>query len=435
MTAPDQRAWPVRGPLTVGLVGLALLLGGFGTWAAMTQISGAIIAPGRIEVDQNRQVVQHLDGGVVAAIAVHEGDRVKAGDVLLRLDEAALGSRLAIAENRLFEMMARRGRLEAERDGRDAITFDPLLDVVAADRPDVARLVAGQARLFAARAASIAQEIEQLQKRRDQIGNQIEGIRAQQVALERQLALIGTELKDQQSLLDRGLAQSARVLGLQREAARLSGQVGELAASEAQAGGRITEIEIEILRLGTKRREEAITALRDLKLRELDLMEERRALIEQIDRLDIRAPVDGVVYNLSVFALRAVIRPAEPLLYVVPQDRPLIINAQIDPIHIDKLFVGQEVLLRFPALDQRRTPELTGRVTQISADAFRDEGTRESFYRAEIVLSEGQQALLPDDVTLIPGMPVQAFIRTADRTPIAYLVKPLSDYFAKAFRE
>jgi len=435
MSAAPERTWSARIPLVVGLIGLVLLVGGFGTWAALTRISGAIIAQGRIEVDQNRQVVQHPDGGVVAEIAVDEGDTVRQGDVLIRFDESTLASRLTIAENQLFEMMARRGRLEAERDGQDGIVFDPLLSETATERPDVDRLMQGQARLFAARAESVAQEIAQLEKRRGQIASQIEGIRAQQTALNRQLDLIEQELIDQRSLLERGLAQATRVLALEREAARLSGQVGELTASEAQARGRITEIDIEIVKLDAQRREEAIATLRDLQYRELELMEERRALIEQISRLEVRAPVDGVVYDLSVFALRSVVRAAEPLLYVVPQDRPLIINAQIESTDIDKVRVGQEVLLRFPALDQRQTPELTGQVTRISADAFVDEGTRQSFYRAEVVLSEGEQARLPEGVTLIPGMPVETFLRTGDRTPLGYLTKPLTDYFTKAFRE
>ena len=211
--------------------------------------------------------------------------------------------------------------------------------------------------------------------------------------------------------------------------------MGDLEAQKAQAGGRITEIDIEILKLGTGRREDAITRLRDLQYRELELREQRLALIEQLDRLDITAPVSGIVYDLQVFALRSVIRPADPVLYIVPQDRPLIINARIEPIHIDKLSIGQEVNLRFSALDQRTTPELKGQVVQISADAFQDERQQLSFYRAEIALSEGEQDRLPEDAVLIPGMPVEAFIRTEDRTPLAYLTKPLTDYFTKAFRE
>ena len=425
----------VRGPMLVGLLGLVLLLGGFGTWAATTTISGAIIAPGRIEVDQNRQVVQHPDGGVVAEINVKEGDRVSAGDVLLRLDPTDLQSQLMIAENQLVELMARRARLEAERDQRKELDFDPLLVQMVADMPDAAALMQGQTTLLMARAETAEQRIAQLHKRRDQTRDQISGIDAQSTALSKQLDLIAEELVSQQSLLDRGLAQAARVLSLQREEARLSGRMGELAAQRAQAEGRITEIETEILQLGTDRREEAITTLRDLQFRELELREQRRALKERMSRLEITAPVPGIVYNLQVFALRSVIRPADPVLFLIPQDRPLVINARVEAIHVDKLHVGQEVTLRFSALDQRTTPELRGHVTQVSADAFEDEATRASYYRAEVVLEPGETDRLPPDVTLIPGMPVETFIRTADRTPIAYLVKPFTDYLTKAFRE
>ena len=428
-------AWSVRKPMIVGVLGLLLLVGGFGTWAVMTQISGAVIAGGQIEVDQNRQVIQHPDGGVVEAILVEEGNTVATGEVLLRLDPTELQSELSIVESQLFELIARRGRLEAERDERDTITFDPLLSETSADRPAVKDLMDGQQRLFEARRASIAQAIEQLDKQQDQISDQITGINAQQRAMDTQLALIEQELVDQQSLYDRGLAPVSRVLSLPREAARMSGTVGELAANEAQARGRITEIDIEILNLQSQRREEAITRLRDIQSNELELRERRRALLERMSRLDVKAPLSGIVYDLRVFARRSVIRPADPVLYIIPQDRPLVINARVDPIDIDKLTIGQEVTLRFSALDQRKTPELTGTVKLISADAFQDENTQQSYYRAEIVLSEGEQARLPADTTLLPGMPVEAFIRTEDRTPLAYLVKPLTDYFTKAFRE
>lgn len=433
--ADDVPNWSARVPLMAGIITLAVLLLGFGTWATFTQISGAIIAGGRIEVDQNRQIVQHPDGGVVDAVLVKEGETVSAGTVLLRLDDTRLRSQLAITEGQLYELMARRGRLEAERDGTKSATFDPLLIRAGQANSNVAGLVSGQMRLLEARSETEEQAREQLQKRRSQIGNQIDGLTAQSDALQRQLALIGEELASQKSLLDRGLAQSARVLGLQREEARLLGSVGDLAAQKAQAEGRVTEIDLEILKLGSQRREEAITRLRDLQYRELELAEQRRALMEQLSRLDITSPVSGVVYGLTVFAERSVIRAADPLMYIVPQDRPLVVQAQIEPIHIDQIFVGQDVTLRMSALDQRTTPELMGRVVHISADAFQDDATRQSYYRAEIVISEGEQAKLPAGSPLIPGMPVEAFIRTADRTPIAYLVKPFTDYFTKAFRE
>lgn len=431
----SENAWSARRPVIVGLLSLLVLVGGFGTWSVMTRIAGAIIATGRIEVDRNRQIVQHPDGGVVTEIMVDEGDSVAVGQVLIRLDSNLLSSQLLIAEGQLFELMARRGRLEAERDGLGNITFDPELLSEASHRPDMAELVDGQERLFRARLESIARETEQLEKRRGQISNQIQGIKAQQASLRIQLELIQKELSNQQSLLDRGLAQAGTVLNLQRNSANLDGTLGELTASEAQAEGRITEIDIEILKLGTRTREDAITRLRDLQYRELELAEQRRSLKERLTRLDITAPVSGIVYGLQVHTPRSVIRPADPVLYLVPQDRPLVIAARVETIHIDKIFVGQEVALRFSALDQRQTPELFGTVRQISADAFEDQSGQAAFYRAEITLNEGEKERLPAGTVLIPGMPVETFIRTDDRSPMAYLIKPLADYFTKAFRE
>ena len=426
--------WPARLPIGIGIAGLVALLGGFGIWAGFATLAGAIIAQGKVEVAQKRQVVQHPDGGVVEAILVAEGARVAAGDTLLRLDPALQASQLTIIENQLFELMARRGRLEAERDDRSAITFDPLLQQLAQTRPIAAELMDGQTRLLAARAETAGNEIEQLGKRRIQITDQIKGIEAQQASMSQQSDLIIEERVTQQSLPDKGLTQASRLLALRREEARMAGTLGELAAQKAQAEGRITEIEIERLKLGATRREEAITTLRDLQYRELELREKRAALLEQLSRLEIVAPVSGVVYGLQVFAPRSVLRAADPILYIVPQDRPLVITAQVPITDIDLLHSGQEVILRFSALDQRQTPELIGQVMQVSADAFRDEGTGTSYYRARITLSDQERRRLPDDTKLVPGMPVEAFFRTGDMTPMAYLVKPLSDYFARAFR-
>jgi len=427
--------WSARRHLIVGFLGLIVLVAGFGSWAVLTQISGAIVASGSFEVDQNRQVVQHQTGGTVAKILTDEGESVAAGDVLIQLDGVELRSQLVITESQLFELMARRGRLEAERDGADDLQFDAELLEVAALNADVAELVSGQRNLFMARRDSVAQEIDQLAKRAAQISAQIVGIEAQQVSLTTQLELIEKELINQQSLFDRGLAPASTVLNLQRETAQLNGQLGELAASKAQSEGRITEIDIERIKLGTQTREEAITNLRDMRYRELELLEQRNALRGELDRMDIRAPVSGIVYGLQVRTPRSVVQPAEPLMYLVPQDRPLVIAARIDLIHIDQLVSGQDVTLRLSALDQRNTPELYGEVIQISADAFEDEGTGQSYYRAEIVLNPGEFEKLPEGTVLIPGMPVEAFIRTGDRTPLAYLVKPMADYFTRAFRE
>ena len=225
------------------------------------------------------------------------------------------------------------------------------------------------------------------------------------------------------------------MLALQRTQAELSGNLGDLVAREAEAAVRITEIEIEIQSQFTRRQEEAITRLRDQQFRALELDERAQALLDRLERMDISAPASGIVYGLTVFTPRSVIRAAEPVMYLIPQDRPLIIAAQVSPINIDELFVSQDVTLRFSALDQRQTPELFGKVVKVSADAFVDEATRATYYRAEIILNDVQIDRLTAHITLIPGMPVEAFIRTSDRSPLSYLVKPLTDYFAKAFRE
>ena len=427
---PKQR-WSTTGPMTLGLIALLVLVGGFGTWAVMAQITGAVITSSQIEVNRNRQVIQHPDGGVVDVILVQEGDAVVKGDTLIRLDASLLKSELAVVEGQLFEIIASRGRLEAERDGETALTFDPLLS----DVPQGPSLIAGQTRLFDARLESNMRAIEQLQQQRAQISSQISGIAAQQTALATQSDLIQQELTDQQTLLRQQLIQASRVLALQRQEANLLGRVGELTASEAQATERRTEIEIQILTLASTRREEAITRLRDLQYNELELSERSRTLRQRLDRLDLRAPVSGIVYGMQVFAEQSVIRGAEPVMFLVPQDRPLVIATKVQPTDIDQIHLGQDVTLRFSAFDQRRTPELMGTVTLVSADIFLDDATQVSYYQAEVQLNEGEAEKLPEDMVLIPGMPVEAFVRTADRSPMDYLLKPLADYFAKAFRE
>jgi len=379
-------------------------------------------------------VVQHPEGGVVAEINVVDGQEVQAGDILIRLDGDLLRSELAIVENQLFELFARRARLEAERDDADTIAFVDELTEAAQTRPEVAEMIDGQVKLFEARRETLAQQIDQMGKRSAQIRSQIDGIDAQKAAMATQQSLIKEELATQQELLDKGLAQVARVLALQREEARLEGQVGSLVASRAEAEGRITEMDIEILRLSSTRREEAITQLRDIGYRELELAERRRSLTEQVERLDIRAPTSGVVLGLAVTTPRSVIRAAEPVLYIIPQDRPLVIAAQVPTIHIDQVQVGQPVRLLFSAFSQSTTEELQGHVTVVSADALVDERTQMSYYRAEIDLDPGEIDKL-GGLVLVPGMPVEAFIRTDDRTPLAYLLKPFTDYFVRAFRE
>lgn len=432
--AAPQPRWSARGPLLMGLLGLVLLIGGFGGWAVFSRIAGAVVAPGQVEVEQHRQVVQHPDGGVVERIAVHEGQPVGAGDLLIQLDGTLLRPELSTVEGQYFEVLARRGRLEAERVDHDTIVFPEELVRLSSTRPDLRAMMDGQESLFRSRLDTLRQSTGQLDKQAEQVSQQIEGIDAQIRAMGEQRKLIGQELKDTQSLLDKGLAQAPRVLALQREAARLDGELGQLTSSRAQGGTQIIEIGINKLRLAAERRETAETELRDLGYRELELAERRRGLSEQIARLEIRAPVSGIVYQLQVTTPRSVIRPADPVLYIIPQDRPLVIAARISPINIDEVSVGQRVVLRFSAFSSRTTPEIDGTLVRVSPDAVTDEATQMQYYRAEVAIPQAERDKL-GSLPLIPGMPAEVYIQTGERSPLAYLAKPLADYFARAFRE
>jgi len=413
---------------------MALLVGGLGAWSVFSTLAGAIIAPGQIEVSLSRQVVQHPDGGVVEDILVKEGAEVAAGDVLLRMDGSALRSESAIVENQLLELGARRARLEAQRDETDAVAFPADLQAAAEARVDAAEILAGQASLFTKQAEALRQTREQRQTRIEQIESQMDGLTAQQEAIETQTRLLGSELVTQRDLLAKGLTQSTRVSTLERELAQLKGRMGELTSAQAEAAGRITEIVIEITALITQQREKAEVELRDVAARQLELLEREGALAERISRLDVRAPASGLVLGLKVTTPQSVIRPADTLMFIVPQDRPLLMAARVPVTHVDEVRLGQEVRLVFSSLPSRTTPELVGRVTLVSADALVDERTGTTYFRTEIAIDTEALRQL-GEVDIVPGMPVDAFIRTTDRTPLSYLLKPFTDYFRNAFRE
>ena len=433
MSAP-LKTWSARFPLVVGFAAVLLLLGGFGAWSVGVQIAGAIVAPGTVQVESERQVVQHPDGGVVGEILARDGDAVEAGDVLIRLDGTFLRSELAVVERQIAEIFARRVRLDAERDGADTLDFGrlPEFSLIA---PDVLEeQIEGQRSLFVARRTSLGQERKQLAEQQQQIRRQIEGTEAQLSALERQLALIERELGDVQTLFDQGLVQIQRLLELQREEARLHGEIGRLISSIAEAETRITELEIQSLRLVDGRREEAITRLRDLQYSEIELEERRISLMERQARLDLRAPVSGLVFGSRVFAVQSVVQAAEPMLYIVPGDQPLHVSARIEPRDIEQVYAGQDVTLMFTTFNQRTMPEVSGIVQRVSADAEADETTGQTFYEAILIPDEASLTAMPS-VTLLPGMPVEAFLKTDDRTPLSYLTQPLAVYFNRAFRE
>lgn len=433
--SPDlEGRWPARRFLALGLISLAILVFGLGGWSAFARIAGAVIAPGTVEVEGNRQIVQHPTGGVIEAILARDGDLVEAGQVLIRFEGDKIRSDLAVTEGQLFEIIARKNRLAAERDGLDAIVFDPELLTRAETSPDVTALMAGQNLQFETGRAALAEEASALRERMAQIGKQIEGLAAQGAATERQADLLRQELVSQEKLLAQGLTRQREVLTPQRELARLEGMTGELEASTAENRARISEIEIEILRLTTQLRKDAIAELRDLEFREIELRERRATLNDEIARLELRAPVSGLVYGSTADTLRAVVQPADSIMFIVPQGVPLVVRARIEPIHIDQVRIGQEAVLRFSAFSSRTTPEVEGEVSAVSADAIQDDRTGLTYYRADVRLDEGARAEL-GAATLLPGMPVEAFIKTEERSALSYFVKPLGDYFNKAFRE
>lgn len=431
---PPRPQWSARGAVILGFVTMALLVGGFGLWAITARIAGAVVAAGQVEVEQRRQVVQHPDGGVVDDILVHEGQTVTAGQPLIRLDGALLQTERTIVEGQYFEILARRGRLEAERSDKKEVIFPAELIEQARTRPELKELMDGQIDLFKARLDTLAQSLGQLSKQSEQVRSQIGGIKAQNVALQQQRDFIAQELRDQRSLLEKGLAQAPRVLALEREAARLDGLLGETTASEAQAETQMSQIDLSRLEKSATYREQAETELRDQGYRELELAERRRSLTEQISRLEIRAPVAGIVQELQVTTPHSVIRPADPIMYIIPQDRPLVVAARVATINIDEVHPGQQVVLRFSSFSSRTTPEIDGILTRVSADALIDQATHAPYYRAEVTIPPDQLAKL-GKLSLVPGMPVEVYVQTGERSPFAYLLKPLSDYFVRAFRE
>jgi HlyD family secretion protein len=435
MNANSTNRWHLRRFLVVGYLALFILVGGLGGWAAATRIAGAVIAPGALEVEGNRQVIQHPTGGVIEEINARDGDEVTEGDVIIRLDGQSLFSELGIVEGQWFEILARKSRLSAERDGLTEIEFDPELVSRAADSPEIAKLMSAQSQQFEARRKLQSEERQQLLERQTQISRQIEGLEALQSATQSQIDLLSREISGQEELLRQGLTQVTRVLTPQRELARLQGTDGQVEATIAENRGKIAEIEIERVRLDSELRETAISELRDLEFREIELRERRQDLLDRIEKLDLRAPVSGIVYGSTADTLRGVIRPAEPVMYIVPKDIPLIVRSRIEPIHIDQVYVGQEANLRFSAFDARTTPEVTGHVKSISADTYEDPNLRLRYYKVEIQVDADMREKLGDDLVLLPGMPVEAFIRTADRSPLSFIIRPFATYFNRAFRE
>ncbi|MEM9897742.1 MAG: HlyD family type I secretion periplasmic adaptor subunit, partial [Pseudomonadota bacterium] len=324
-------------------------------------------------------------------------------------------------------------RLEAERDGLTEIAFSDAMLSKSEFSDAVADQISGQRRLFDAKVDRLNREIEQFDEQLVQLRAEIGGVDAQLSALLAEQELVAAELANRESLFERGLMSINDVSDLRRDAIRLDGEIGELNAKIAQLKGSVAGVKIEVLKLETRRREEAITALREIQIREIELAERNFALLERLSRLDVRAPVSGLIFENQIFAVQSVVQQGQPIMYVIPQDQPLVVSARVDPIDIDQVHLGQSASLRFSSLDQQITPVLDGIVTKLSADAISDPSSGMQYFGVELVPGDTQVAKLGDQV-IVPGMPVEVFIKTDDRTPLDYLVSPLMDYFARAMR-
>jgi HlyD family secretion protein len=432
MTGPIAPHHSTRGPLILGFVAVALLVVGIGGWAAATQISGAVIAPGKLVVDSNVKKVQHPTGGVVGELLVKEGDRVQQGDVVVRLDGTQARSSLAVVNKALDELAARQARNEAERDGDKSVTFPADL-VERKDDPEVARLMSGEQRLFEMRKAAREGQKAQLREQIQQLQLQIEGTQAQESAKSKEVKLLMQELESVRVLWKQNLVQISRVTALERDAARLEGERASLIAAVAQGRGRIAELELKIHQIDQDLSTEVGKELAEIRAKKSELTERRVSAEDQLKRIDLLAPQDGRVFQRNVHTVGGVIQAGEPVMLIVPQTEALIVEAKVAPHDIDQIHIGQHAVLRFAAFNQRTTPELNGEVIHIGADVAQDDKATEPYYSVRVRVSDGELARL-DGLQLLAGMPVEVFIQTTPRTVASFLVKPLTDQLARAFR-
>jgi HlyD family secretion protein len=424
----------IKRNLWAGILVALLLVGSVGGWAGSTDIAGAVIAPGVLVVDSNVRKVQHPTGGVIGEILVRDGDRVKAGDVVLRLDATTTVANLAMVVKSLGELRGRKARLEAERDDREQVEFPDDLAERAAD-PDASRIMAGERKLMDLRRAARTGQKSLLRQRIAQLDKEVEGLAAQAAAKAREIALVEKELKGARDLWDQNLYPITKLTNLEREATRLEGERAQLVAAGAQARGRIAEIELQIVQIDRDLASEVAKELREADARIAELLERKVVAEDQLKKIDIRAPIDGVVHQSTAHTVGGVVAAGgEPLMLIVPEGDRLIVEARVAPQEIDQLHVGQPAVLRFLAFNQRTTPEINGSVARISADAVADQRTGGTYYTIRIALPAEELARL-GDLKPVPGMPVEAFVRTGDRKVIDYLLKPLTDQFGRAFRE
>jgi len=419
--------------LYVSFIVIAVLFGGFFMWAAVSDISGAVVASGTVKVESSIKKVQNLTGGIIKEIHVKDGDGVSAGDVLIRLDPQAAQSELGIISDQLNAMIARHARLMAERDGE---AFDPSALVLDENSKGIAPSLIryGETELFIARRDALKGQKNVLSERKAQFENQIEGDQAQLETKQKELELIALELKGVESLYAANLASVQRVMPLRREQARSEGDVQVLKAQMAELRGKIDEVTLQITNLDQERFSEVNRDIQDMEPKMAELVHRKAIAQETLKRLEILAPVSGVVAQLNVHTIGGIIQPGETLMQIVPGNEPLTIEALVSPNDIDQVRVGGRARLRLTAFNRRVTPELIGTISMVAADAVRDERSGLSSFAIKIAVPDSEFAKLSEGAVL-PGMVAEVYVETATRSVLSYLLKPATDQFAKVFRE
>jgi len=422
----------IRWHLFAGAAAAGFLAAGVGGWAANAMLADAVIAPGIIVVDSNVKKIQHPIGGVIKELLVHNGDLVEAGQVLVRLDDTQAGSELAIHVKRNDELIARQARAEAELASASTITFPRQLTDRSND-PAVSTPMETQERLFRMRREALDSRKAQLREKIAQLRQMLVGLRAQADAKSSEIEWIRKELDGVRSLWDEKLVQFNRVAELQKDLAREEGAHGRLTASMAERNNKIAETELQIIQIDEDLRSEVGEELAALRS-EIAICSQRKVAAEDVfSRIQIRAPQDGIVHDMSVSTVGGVIAAGEELMQIVPTQDTLDVLAKIPPESIDQVHVGQTAALRLLAFDQKTTPEVNGAVRIVSPDIVEDEKSDEKYYSARIEIPREKIEAL--GLKLQPGMPVEAFIRTDDRTAVSYLLKPFDDQVRKMFRE
>lgn len=427
----DERSFSVGGRIALGILAGLMLVVGCGGWAALANLTGAVIASGSVKVDRNVKAIQHRDGGIISEIRVREGDFVRSGQVLLQLDDVQTRSELSIIRAQIIDLTARDARLVAERDHRDHITF-PAGFVESS--PEAARIAASEINLFEGNFTHRKSQKEQLELRIEQTRKEIVGLEAQLVAKVDEIKLIETENAKVRELLRKGLIENLRLYTGGRDAAKLIGSRGEVEASIARARATMSEIRLQILAVDETARTEAQRELTEVEAKLAELRERETAVSDRLARTSIRAPISGSVNEVLVHTIGGVITPAERLITIVPENAALRIEAKIIPADIDQVAVGQPARLRFSAFNQRTTPELAGVVSFVSPATTRDTVSGDIYYVADVQI-DAEEAEKLGTRKLIPGMPVEVYIETESRTAISYLTKPFVDQVSKAFRE